>query len=216
MRIDTLHHDIATARLAGIATSLFIVLLLFSLPIHRGEASSTYDVEEKIDVLEPIDVTVQDAVAQKSPPPPRPVPPVVVADEDSLPEYNWDDVWEIVDIDSIPPPPEPEVAQEEEDEPDVFVVVEQMPELVGGLKKLQGGIKYPEIAKKAGVAGTVFVQFVVDENGNVQDAHVARGIGAGCDEEALRAVRQAKFRPGKQRGKSVPVRFALPIRFVLK
>ncbi|HEX7070747.1 MAG TPA: energy transducer TonB, partial [Rhodothermales bacterium] len=101
-------------------------------------------------------------------------------------------------------------------EPEIFVIVEEMPELIGGLESLQRSINYPEIAKKAGVEGKVFVQFVVDENGNVQDPVVTRGIGAGCDEEALKAVRQAKFKPGKQRGKPVRVKMSLPITFRLK
>ena len=87
---------------------------------------------------------------------------------------------------------------------------------LGGLGALQSKINYPEIAKKAGVEGTVFLQFVVDENGNVVDPQVVKGIGAGCDEEALRAVRQVKFKPGMQRGRPVKVRFQLPVRFRLK
>ena len=102
------------------------------------------------------------------------------------------------------------------DEPEFFEIVEQMPELIGGLGELQKKIRYPEIAKKAGVSGRVFVQFVVDEQGNVKDPVVTRGIGAGCDEEAIRAIMQAKFEPGKQRGKAVPVKMSLPITFKLK
>ena len=90
-----------------------------------------------------------------------------------------------------------------------------MPELIGGLASIQKLIQYPEIARKAGVEGRVIVQFVVDENGSVQDPQVVRGIGAGCDEEAVRAVRQAKFNPGMQRGKPVKVKMSLPITFRL-
>jgi protein TonB len=119
-------------------------------------------------------------------------------------------------LSDLPPPPPPDEEEEEEPEPEIFVVVEQMPELIGGLGEIQKKIKYPEIARKAGVEGRVFIQFVVDEQGNVQDAAVTRGIGAGCDEEALRVVKQAKFKPGKQRGKSVKVKMSLPITFKLK
>lgn len=99
---------------------------------------------------------------------------------------------------------------------DVFVVVEQMPELIGGLSGIQRAIEYPELAKKAGIEGRVFIQFIVDTCGCVQDAQVARGIGAGCDEEALRVVREARFKPGLQRGKPVKVKMSLPIVFKLK
>jgi len=96
------------------------------------------------------------------------------------------------------------------------VVVEDEPELIGSLGDLQKQIKYPEMARKAGIEGRVFIQFVVDENGFVTQAKVDKGIGGGCDEEALRVVRQARFTPGKQRNKAVKVRMSLPITFKLK
>ena len=71
---------------------------------------------------------------------------------------------------------------------EVFMIVEEMPELLGGLASLQSEIQYPAIAKNAGIEGRVFVQFVVDESGNVQDPVVVRGIGGGCDEEAIRGI----------------------------
>lgn len=99
---------------------------------------------------------------------------------------------------------------------DYFVVVEEMPELIGGLEEIQKNIRYPEEARKKGIEGRVYVQFVVTEEGEVDDAKIIRGIGAGADEEALRVVRQAKFEPGYQRGKPVRVQYSLPIFFQLK
>ena len=96
-----------------------------------------------------------------------------------------------------------------------FVIVEQSPVLIDGLRGLQAGIKYPEIAKKAGVEGRVYLQFVVDETGKVVDAVVTRGIGAGCDEEALRAVEASRFVPGVQDGHRVRVKMSLPVMFKL-
>jgi protein TonB len=168
--------------------------------------------------MEQIEQTKQVA---KPPPPPRPPVPIEVPNDEVLEE-------DILDIDAeisfempadLPPPPPPPVREEvveEEPEPEIFMVVEEMPELLGGIQDLQGKISYPEIAKKAGVEGMVVIQFVVDETGSVADPVVVKGIGAGCDEEALRVVQQAKFKPGKQRGKPVKVRFSLPIRFKLK
>jgi len=98
---------------------------------------------------------------------------------------------------------------------DVHIVVETPPELVGGLKSIQSNIKYPELARRAGIEGRVIVKFIVDEQGNVVDPHIIRGIGGGCDEAALEAVKQAKFEPGKQRGKAVRVQYSLPITFEL-
>ena len=98
---------------------------------------------------------------------------------------------------------------------DAYVVVEHMPELAGGLTVLMQDIKYPEIARKAGIEGTVYVGFVVNEDGATENVVVQKGIGAGCDEEAVRAVIKAKFTPGMQDGKAVPVRMTIPITFKL-
>lgn len=96
-----------------------------------------------------------------------------------------------------------------------YVAVEKMPELVGGLAGLQQKITYPELAKKAGIEGRVIVQFIVDKEGNVENPQVIKGIGSGCDEEALRVVKEAKFKPGTQRGEPVRVQYSLPISYRL-
>jgi protein TonB len=156
---------------------------------------------------------------EKPPPPPRPPVPVEVPNDEILEDEDLD-LDASLDLDeplaALPPPPPPPPSDEPEPEPEIFVIVEQMPELIGGLSELQKKITYPEIAKKAGVEGRVIVQFVVNEQGNVTDPVVVRGIGAGCDEEAIRAVQTAKFTPGKQRGKPVRVKMSLPITFRLK
>jgi len=98
---------------------------------------------------------------------------------------------------------------------DIFMVVEQMPELQGGLKALQAKINYPKAAKEAGVEGRVIVQFVVDEQGAVVDPLVVKGVDQDLDREALRVVREMRFEPGMQRGKTVAVKLSLPITFKL-
>ena len=100
-----------------------------------------------------------------------------------------------------------------EEEPAVFLAVEEMPELIGGIKGLLSKIKYPELAKRQGVEGKVLVQAIVDETGKVISANTIKGIGAGCDEVALDAVLNSKFNPGKQRGKNVKVQMTIPIVF---
>jgi TonB family protein len=102
----------------------------------------------------------------------------------------------------------------------VFTVVEDMPEYVGGNDAMNrfiaGNIKYPQQAKEKGVQGTVYISFVIDETGAVGNAKVLRGIGSGCDEEALRVVKMMpKWKPGKQSGKNVKVQFNLPVKFAL-
>lgn len=91
-----------------------------------------------------------------------------------------------------------------------------MPALIGGLASLQQNISYPNMARKAGIEGRVIVQFVVTEQGTVENPQVIRGIGGGCDKEALRAVTTAKFEPGRQRGKAVRVQYSLPVTFRLQ
>jgi TonB family protein len=100
-------------------------------------------------------------------------------------------------------------------EPEIFVVVEKMPEPIGGMKAIYDNVTYPEIARKAGIEGRVVVQFVVDKEGNVTNPQIIRGIGGGCDEAALEAVKNVKFIPGTQRGQNVAVQFQLPIVFRL-
>ena len=105
---------------------------------------------------------------------------------------------------------------EKEEAPTYFVAVEEMPEPIGGIIAIQEKIAYPEIAKRAGVEGKVYVLAFVNEDGNVTDAKIIKGIGAGCDEAALDAVKKTKFKPGKQRGVPVKVQVSIPIVFKLQ
>lgn len=102
------------------------------------------------------------------------------------------------------------------DQTEFFVVVEQMPVLIGGMGNLQKQVKYPETARQAGIEGRVIVQFIVSETGLVINPKVIRGIGGGCDEAAIEAVKKVTFEPGSQRGVPVPVQFSLPIVFRLQ
>lgn len=102
-----------------------------------------------------------------------------------------------------------------------YTFVEQMPEFQGGeeelMKFLKGNIVYPQMAKESGIQGTVYVTFVVTKDGKIKDASVLRGIGGGCDEEALRVVKMMPdWKVGKQNGQAVPVQFNLPIKFILQ
>lgn len=105
-------------------------------------------------------------------------------------------------------------------EEEVFTVTEQMPEYPGGeealMKYLSENIKYPEKAKEMKIEGKVFVSFVVQKDGKVADVVVLKGIGGGCDEEAVRVVSaMPNWSPGYQKGKPVNVKYTLPISFVL-
>ena len=110
---------------------------------------------------------------------------------------------------------------EQEAPKEIFTVVEEQPTYPGGdearIKFLQANMKYPEEAKELGVQGKVFVTFVVEVDGSITDVKVLRGIGSGCDDEAVRVVKSMpKWVPGKQRGVPVRVQFNLPINFKLQ
>ena len=197
----------------GLVLALVILIGAFRVNFTPESDFQVVQVEQEIVQMEEIQQTKQ---IEKPPPPPKPPVPIEVPDDEVLEDEDLDlDVSLELDeeIINLPPPP---AEEEEEEEPEIFMIVEDMPELIGGLGSIQKKIKYPEIAKKAGVEGRVFVQFVVNTDGTVVDPVVVRGIGAGCDEEAVRAVSTAKFKPGRQRGKPVPVKMSLPITFKLK
>lgn len=187
---------------------IFIVAMKVEFISDRGDV----DLTEEQEVVE-MEEIVQTEQQEKPPPPPRPQVPVEVPNDEIVEDQDID-INADMNLDDpldMPPPPE-----EEEEEEDFFVAVEQMPELKGGLGALQQKINYPERARKAGIEGRVVVQFIVTENGKVEDPQVIRGIGGGCDEEALRVVKQAEFEPGQQRGQPVRVQYSLPIIFRLQ
>jgi protein TonB len=101
----------------------------------------------------------------------------------------------------------------EEEEPAYFVVVEQMPEPIGGLADIQKRVIYPSVALQTGIEGKVYVRAMVNEAGVVTQTEILKGIGAGCDEAAADAVAKTKFKPGIQRGKPVKVQLTIPIVF---
>lgn len=104
--------------------------------------------------------------------------------------------------------------------PEIFLVVENMPLPKDGYdgfyKFLSKELKYPRLAIKSGTKGKVFVEFIVDKNGEPTNLKVIKGIGYGCDEEALRVIALTKWNAGKQRGIPVNVRMTLPIQFELR
>ena len=117
---------------------------------------------------------------------------------------------------------EPEKVEKQENSgPDFFTIVEDMPTYPGGdeafFQFIASNTKYPPEAKKRGVTGVVYVSYIVNTQGNVQDVRVVRGVDPLLDAEAVRVVKKLKgFSPGMQRGKPVNVQFTLPVRFYLQ
>jgi protein TonB len=177
----------------------------------------------------------------KTTPPPPPVippppvqqtikftPPKVVKDEEvqeppptqeETKEVQVSTVTQEGSKDVLDVPTDPVVV--DPDEGKVFTVVEEMPTFPGGEEKLfeylRKNIKFPPVARENGIQGRVFVTFVVDKDGKVKEVKVLRGIGGGCDEEALRVIRSMPdWKAGKQNGRPVQVQYNLPVNFTLK
>jgi protein TonB len=189
--------------------SLAILIVAFKFFPNIEPPKKILTASQEVVDVEDIDITKQE---NRPPPPPRPPIPIEAPSDQALEDIDIQSTEIVTTKDAPPPPPK----QEESEEETYFVAVEELPEPIGGIAAIQAAVVYPEIAKRAGVEGTVFVEAFVDENGNVTRTQVVKGIGAGCDEAAMAAVQKTKFKPGKQRGKPVRVRMSIPIRFRLQ
>ena len=155
------------------------------------------------------------------PEPPKPkvflINPVEMEIEDPEPE----EIEIIIDNEKFVEFVEPVIEVPVETTEEIVVFAEKMPEPMGGLsafyKYVGDALKYPARARKMGIQGKVFVQFVIDKQGNFTEVQAIKGIGGGCDEEAVRVLKSAPaWHPGKQRGVPVQVRMVLPITFSLQ
>lgn len=198
----------------GLVLSLLLVTVAVQFD-YQSEQSFQVDLKKQETVeMKEIQQTKQES---KPPPPPKPPVPVEVPNNETIENEDVDfdsslDLEESLDTSSGPPSSDTE---EEEEEEEIFVVVEQQPDC-GGVKALQNEVNYPDFARKAGIEGRVFVQFVVDKQGNVVQPKVKKGVHELLDEEALRAVKKLDCKPGMQRGDPVKVRMSLPVFFKLR
>lgn len=196
----------------GMILSLLIFIVLFKVNFYPEVTEIVFHHTTELISVEEIDRTRQDPI---TPPPPRPVVPVAVPNDEIITDEQLMFSTDLSSDDILALPPPPPATKLDEEEEEIFILVEQMPELIGGLASVQNKIRYPEVARMAGIEGRVVLQFVIDERGNVNVPVFIRGIGGGCDEEALRAIKDAKFIPGMQRGRPVKVRYSMPITFSL-
>ncbi len=216
-----------------ISSVILIFGVLIPFLIFKQSYSANQDQQVSVDMMD-MNKPKEEAAPPPPPPPPeatveqkaRFVAPIVVTDTTETTEINQDDLNKTANT-SVNT--EEEVVVEDDNskniieevvETPIFTVVEEMPSFPGGdearIKFLTENIKYPQMAKESGISGTVYVTFVVDEKGRVADVRVLRGIGGGCDEEAVRVVKlMPPWNSGKQSGKAVRVQFNMPIRFTL-
>ena len=102
------------------------------------------------------------------------------------------------------------------DTAEVYNVVDQMPEIIGGIQEVYSNIEYPRSARLAEVEGRVFIKFIVNEKGKVEQPSVIKDIGSGCGEAAIEGIKKVAFKPGMKDGVPVKVYFTLPVTFKLQ
>ena len=202
----------------GLTISLAITIVAFEYKSY--DDSGLVDLGQVEDDFE--DIMEIPPTQQPPPPPPKvQLPEIVeVPDEEEIEEEIEVELDVEVTEETVVEDIVFEEAPVEEEIEEVFTIVENQPEFPGGMpafyKFVGDNMKYPAQARRMGIEGRVFVQFVVDKDGSVTEVKAVKGIGAGCDEEAERVLRMSpKFQPGKQRGRSVKVRMVLPIIFKL-
>ena len=206
----------------GYVIALGLILLAFEWGTRPSEINSLgelgdMDLDEEI-----IPITRQQNEPPPPPPPPQTTEVINIVDDDVEIEdelilddtdADQDDAIDIVEFDE---------EEEEVNEQQIFFVVEDMPTFQGQSKDafriyIQQNLKYPIIAQENGISGKVFVQFDINAKGNVANVIVVRGVDPSLDKEAVRVVKSSpQWKPGKQRGRPVNVRFTFPIVFQLQ
>ncbi len=197
----------------SLIASLALLIVAFKFFPNLAGEGALIEGPQELFTVEDIQQTKQE---DRPPPPPKPPIPIEAPADDVLEDIEIGDTEIDFEANIEAPPPPKEDKKVVEEEPVYFVAVEEMPEPIGGIQAIQSKIVYPEIAKRAGVEGRVYILAFVDEKGTVTKAEVIKGIGAGCDEAALSAVKKTKFKPGKQRGKPVKVQVSIPVVFKLQ
>lgn len=202
----------------GLGISLAIIFIALEFPNFNDTGLANLgnlDVEDE----EALEIPPTD-----HPPPPPPkveVIEIVEVDDDEEIEEEIPEIIEEFDEEAVIEEVEPVVEEVEEKVDEIFTIVEDPAAPIGGLgafyKYVGKNMKYPNVAKRLGIEGRVIVQFVVGKDGSINDVKVLRGIGGGCDEEAVRVLgKSPAWKPGKQRGKAVKQRMVIPIVFKLK
>lgn len=204
----------------GFAVALLLVISAFQLRIQMRDTLTYAPTQQEVVTMEEVVQTQQMATP---PPPPRPPVPVevpndVIIEEDNLNLDATLDISEPLDIPLPPPPAPPETHEEEEDESfeqEVFVAVEQMPQLIGGMEALLADLEYPKMARKAGVEGTVVVSVIIDQEGIPTHPTILKSVADVLDDAAIEAVMMQRFEPGRQRNRPVRVSMSIPVIFRL-
>ncbi len=201
------------------------VLSLLYIGLEWTQHEVTIYEDTSIAVLEEEEIEIIQTAEVLPPPPPPDVPEVieilnVVEDDVEVAEIEID-TEDDKDREVVIQSPVSNLGAYSEEDSDVpFVVVENMPQFPGGdaalFKYLNDNINYPIIAQESGIQGRVILQFVVNRDGSIVDIEVVRPIDRSLDAEAVRVVKgMPRWTPGRQRGKTVRVKYTLPVNFRL-
>ena len=212
-----------TNLLIGAILTLSVLFIGFEWSEREVKVVTDSGITEIVFEEEMIPITEQEPPKQAPPPPeaPKMEEIIEIVEDDADVEESTieasDDITAAVEVKYTAV----EVEEEEVEEQQIFQVVEEMPEFPGGMgecmKFLGKNIKYPQISQENGVQGRVIVQFVVNQDGSIVDPQVVRGVDPYLDKEALRVISMMpKWKPGKQRGKAVRVKFTVPVMFRLQ
>ncbi len=216
--------DVDLSKKTGLFLNIgFVVSLLLVIVAFEWRSYDNTDLLDMGQINDDFDEMTEVPITQQPPPPPPKIkqPEIIeVPDEEEIEEEIEVDldveITEETEIEEIIFD-EPE---EEEETDEIFQIVENPATFKGGVQAfyayVQKNLKYPSQAQRMGMEGRVFVEFVVGKDGRITDVKVLRGIGAGCDEEAVRVLKNSPaWNPGKQRGRPVRQRMVLPITFKL-
>ena len=209
--------------LVGVILTLAVLFIGFEWSEREVKVVTESGITEIVFEEEMIPITEQEPPKQAPPPPeaPKMEEIIEIVEDDADVEESTieasDDITAAVEVKYTAV----EVEEEEVEEQQILQVVEEMPEFPGGMgecmKFLGKNIKYPQISQENGVQGRVIVQFVVNQDGSIVDPQVVRGVDPYLDKEALRVISMMpKWKPGKQRGKAVRVKFTVPVMFRLQ
>jgi protein TonB len=200
----------------GLVIALGAILAAFEYKAAPTKTESLGQVQMQEVEEEIIPITREQEVQPPPPPPPPQVVEVlnIVDDDVEIEDELFIEESDVTDDMVIDVAPVISTQEEEEEDNQVFFIVEDMPEFPGGELALRqyiaNAIKYPVIAQENGIQGRVYVTFVVNTDGSIADARIARGVDPSLDKEALRVVNQLpNWKPGKQRGKPVRVSYTV-------
>ncbi len=210
--------------------TLLGMVLALSIVIAAFEWKSYDEKEEAMQFTQVVQEVEEVMITRQEETPPEPEPPqqqettefeIVDDDQELQNEFSVESFENVSNTDVIVPKVEiTEEPEAEEVEEVIFTVVEESATYPGGMEKMYeyigSNLKYPQQARETGTQGRVYVTFVVEKDGSLTDVKVLRDIGSGCGEEAVRVVKSMpKWKPAKQRGKTVRMQFNLPISFTL-